>query len=732
MPKNILPNIAIELKDYRASRGELKKELGAKRDLLFDIYEGSEKRIDEVAKDEYRKMWQNDGQVAAIVTLPQLIINSLGYNIDFEEEKDSDETILEFTRETLKNLSTPVEDIITDMTYAPFEGARFYEQVFELKDSKIVLTKIAIRDNLTVYPAVDDKGDYVGFYQRVDNGTTTIETFIPKNKSVALIFNEAFGGVQGLSMLKAAYYHWDKKHKLYFIAHLASEMQTIPTAIVQHKNTGDAIINEVNQAVEERGLNSRITVPDSVSITELQSTGAPKVDIKELINHHDSKISKSLLTQFIDLGSENSETGSRSLGGSLVDIYYKFIEGLNRKIESAFNEQIIRNLVKLNFGEEAISPKLRFNPIADDDKEFLREIFKELSKKDKIDNKTLVSIVNKVNDDLGIQEVDESLYEDDLDEKAEINQEPSQEDEAVDNSEETINFAETSTRELYPDEKKIDFVKHIEIKDKGKQKLTEAVSTIIRDNINNVRGTIRNVYSSGDIMSLTNLDIAPRNQIIDVFNKGLRDVYESSKLVAANEIEVDATPTDSSQRAMLTLTAQTNVNKLLTDMEARAINIIKTNVANGTDQDETQGAVMQDIIDFIGNGLVSIIDPNINGIFELARRWLFSKNENEIIGYRYTAILDTGTTSYCRSLDGKAFKIDDPDLPNIWPPHHFGERSTMTPILKKDGPVTFEIRTPKTFGSLYDFKDQPAFSESEESTILMSEFDRLIKEIKND
>ena len=60
-----------------------------------------------------------------------------------------------------------------------------------------------------------------------------------------------------------------------------------------------------------------------------------------------------------------------------------------------------------------------------------------------------------------------------------------------------------------------------------------------------------------------------------------------------------------------------------------------------------------------------------------------------IIGWEYSAILDSRTTDVCRYLDGKIFRPDSASFQYMTPPNHFNCRSTIIPITKDEGPVRF-------------------------------------------
>lgn len=73
-------------------------------------------------------------------------------------------------------------------------------------------------------------------------------------------------------------------------------------------------------------------------------------------------------------------------------------------------------------------------------------------------------------------------------------------------------------------------------------------------------------------------------------------------------------------------------------------------------------------------------------------------------GVRYDAVMDSRTTAICRGLDGRAWRLDDPEL--VSPPAHYQCRSVLAPILFDEadsvrwesGPLPEDARPLEGFG----------------------------------
>jgi SPP1 gp7 family putative phage head morphogenesis protein len=67
-------------------------------------------------------------------------------------------------------------------------------------------------------------------------------------------------------------------------------------------------------------------------------------------------------------------------------------------------------------------------------------------------------------------------------------------------------------------------------------------------------------------------------------------------------------------------------------------------------------------------------------------------------GMEYSAIIDARTTDVCLKLDGRVFKMSDPQLDNLRPPNHFMCRSILVPVTIFDEVNESDFVTPTVAG----------------------------------
>jgi hypothetical protein len=89
------------------------------------------------------------------------------------------------------------------------------------------------------------------------------------------------------------------------------------------------------------------------------------MEIVNAIMHHDLKIARNVLAQFINLGS--NETGSYALADVQTKTFMQCEEGVASYIASVLNTDAIPELVDYNYDGVSIYPTVEFEPLADTD-----------------------------------------------------------------------------------------------------------------------------------------------------------------------------------------------------------------------------------------------------------------------------------------------------------------------------------------------------------------------------
>jgi len=101
--------------------------------------------------------------------------------------------------------------------------------------------------------------------------------------------------------------------------------------------------------------NAYAIMPPNVDKMEIMSVGK-ETDVIKSIHYHDEAMSKSILGQFIDLGT--SQSGNRALGETFLKMFLMSLNALLISIQETFNKYAVKKLVDLNWGEQEEYPEL--------------------------------------------------------------------------------------------------------------------------------------------------------------------------------------------------------------------------------------------------------------------------------------------------------------------------------------------------------------------------------------
>jgi hypothetical protein len=663
---------------------------------ILNEYLQEERRQDEIPISDYRKMRTNDGKVSALVALYTLPIWRMSFNIEADEgDKGEAEFIEANFRNTFDNGGTerPFEYYIRDMAYFIFDGFRAYEKVWRVDDEqKIRLKKLAIRDAESI-TILTEKDELKGLKQG--------EVTIPKDKTFLLTYNPSEDMFYGQSILKPVWYHWDKKHKLYYIAHVAAEVQTVPPRVLKHKGMDSAQLTKLESALDRLGLESRITYnSNNAEVEFLDVTSGAKVSIIDMIQHHDNQMAKAMLAMWVDLSSEGNAAGSRALGSPMIDIYEQNIESITQIIEDEINAGLIPQLIQWNFASKSF-PKFRFSPLDQQSEGLIRQSFIEIARKGLPDGLTM-DIVGKIAKRFDIDfDVEEQLKV--LEQKKEENKKMFEKQNSLNQSQ-----AGRIRNDIYksPNEKGMQNNTNVEQKKKtnklsekdiinltdesnGKINLMDFADKIetandklnkeLNDIVAKMSGEILilfiNAIVNQDYEVLEKLSLDYQGEYQEAINTVLREIYNYSKLKASEEIGIKtpATPEDAIKKIILN--TKNIVDKQFVDLISAIISLAIVGISKGWDRNKAEISFGALISDFKKEKVELGNDQMIITTFNDGRNDVFKMNSGLVVGYKYNNSLENimrGTVCpYCQQLHGLKVEFDSPLFYEYMPPQHF-------------------------------------------------------------
>lgn len=328
-------------------------------------------------------MYQSDGEVAGLYRIITTPLRGAKIRVHPKHQRGKREA--NFIEEIFRNaphdggMRTPFNVVMATILRKIMDGYSPHEIIWKIEKGFVRIDKLAHRPINTITKIkVNDQVEIENYVQNVSTrGIGGNEVDIPSDKVLHFVFQPEFNPIFGRSMFTQAYYHYEKKHKLYYISHIAAQIRALRLRILRAQETDPDKVKEVLDMVAKLGFNSTINLPEGYEL-EFPDTGSGEsLDVLPLIQHHDAQMAKSILAQVLDVGVEG-RTGSFNLSETHLDIFITNLEMIAEGIASVFNTTLIPKLIDWNFGTGNY-PKIQFVPFDRDVKKALANLFFKLS-----------------------------------------------------------------------------------------------------------------------------------------------------------------------------------------------------------------------------------------------------------------------------------------------------------------------------------------------------------------
>lgn len=345
------------------------------------LFEGEIIPTDKIKIEDLIKMRQRDGTVSALYNVLTYPILANPWSIEPEDDTPEAKKQAQFVEEALKRpphkggMTTPFDLVLADMLRAVLEKHRAFEKVYTLTaEGKITYKKIASRDNSTIRIMTDDRGGFNGIKQEAYIGKKFETVVIPREKAFLYTFGKEKNWLEGESAFRAAYYHYEKKHRLYYLAHQAVQVGALPPRVVKGApKAKQPELDATVAAVDRLGVNTTVGIPDGYAL-EPYEAGKGRIDPVPIIDHHNAEMARSILAQFIMLGTGgNASTGSWALSNDQSDMFILALRGLMSSIESHITSYLLPDLIEYNFASPKY-PSFKFANITDATTQLLKEV----------------------------------------------------------------------------------------------------------------------------------------------------------------------------------------------------------------------------------------------------------------------------------------------------------------------------------------------------------------------
>jgi phage gp29-like protein len=316
----------------------------------------------------YDEMRRSDGTVRAAVSVCALPIRSAKWYVEPASEDASDAEIAEFVWKCFSEYqSITFNDLMRHALLSLPFGVMAFEKVFAVRDldgqTRIVWDKLAPRMPKSIQKWAIGNDDEPGIRQLKSNSDTVD---IPLDKLVVIVNEKEGDNWWGTSILRPAYKHWFIKNTIYKIDAIAFERQGLGVPFVKlPENYTEADRSKAEEIVKNLRVNQQVFIlePFEYEIGFKDMMAKSVRDPAPSIEHHNREIMKSVLAQFLELGSTN-KSGSRALSEDHSAMFLQSLETVAQGIADAFNKYAVEEIVDLNFNNVKAYPKLAFTRIS--------------------------------------------------------------------------------------------------------------------------------------------------------------------------------------------------------------------------------------------------------------------------------------------------------------------------------------------------------------------------------
>lgn len=261
--------------------------------------------------------------------------------------------------------------------FAPFEQVYDYATYGPLK-GKYVLRKLAYRQPSTITAIEDTDGHFQGFRQRAYRDGKTIDVHIPRENAFYFAAQEEERKYYGVSFFQSAFYHYDKKVKMYYIAHLAAQRAAVGTRVGTIPSNATANDKRTFASnLSNLALAQWMLVPETYKVEMLKEGGS--FAFLDYINHHNNQMSKSILANFFDKDSGGStDQALVSFGQPGDTMFVLMLRAIMDDIANSINHYIIPRLIDWNFSGGKY-PTFQWAALTDEQKAIISTTFDKLA-----------------------------------------------------------------------------------------------------------------------------------------------------------------------------------------------------------------------------------------------------------------------------------------------------------------------------------------------------------------
>ncbi len=305
----------------------------------------------------YERMLRDD-QIAACLSIVNAAVSSRSWTFEVTDQ-GAQAQALDFLRFNLGHvLCGTVQQLLDQMLTARVFGFALVEKVYGPVEwqgrAYWALTEFKLRPAWTFTFRADPFGNVQSLVQ--NQGGALVE--LDPGRFVHFVHQREFDPHYGRSALVPAYGHWWSKNNV--LKFWDIYLERMASGFLHGKKSGPLSPSEhasLQQALANLQAATSLLTPDSVTLQYVTPPNTTAFQDRE--GSLNRSIARALLIPqhlgFTDQGS----TGSHAQAATQLEVFFWWLDALCTALEDTINEQVIRELVKWNFGTVP-PPRFRF------------------------------------------------------------------------------------------------------------------------------------------------------------------------------------------------------------------------------------------------------------------------------------------------------------------------------------------------------------------------------------
>lgn len=302
--------------------------------------------------DVYDRMRRSDGQVRAALSVIKLPLLSVDWYVEPASDTPQDIEISDYLNDRIKNMTITWHNMLRQALLCLDYGSMPFEKVWEIRDNLVNLRKLSPRMPKTITKwNMDDEGGLESITQSTYKGGGFGVYDIPVEKLLVFVNEQEGSDYKGTSILRAAYKHWYFKDKLYIIDAISKERRAIGIDVGTLKGPD---VDENDRRQLENALMT-LHAHEKQFFIEQDERFSYRVeglrgnisDSMGSIEHHDLRILRSVLAEFLAMGAGSS--GSLAMHKDKSTFFLMALESIATNMCDTFNNYLIKQWVDYNW-----------------------------------------------------------------------------------------------------------------------------------------------------------------------------------------------------------------------------------------------------------------------------------------------------------------------------------------------------------------------------------------------